>query len=239
LLPLAVVGTVVLVGQGVPLNFAPYAKVALLQPVQYDEAILDAEGKPIVDERGQPRTTRATLTEQVIAMGPVAILEPIKNLDTNGGGFFNVNGAHPFANPSPFTNLLGMPAIAVLPASLTHTFGPMVGRPRQGWTLLSVMLALFVGGLLVCHVAEQRGSTLAAHGVEHAADAGQAGDNMEGKEVRFGVGGSVLAAVTTSNGATGSYNSMHDSYTPVGGLVTILNMLLGEVVFGGHSRASC
>ena len=233
LLPLAVAGTLVLVGQGVPLNFAPYTRIALMQPVEYDEPIIDAGGKPVVDERGQPRTTRATLTEQVIAMGPVAILEPIKNLGTNGGGFFNVNGAHPLANPSPFTNLLGMLAIAVLPASLTYTFGRMVGRPRQGWVLLSVMLVLFVGGLLVCHMAEQRGSTLAAHGVEHAAGAGQAGGNMEGKEVRFGIGGSALAAVTTSNGATGSYNSMHDSYTPVGGLVTIVNMLLGEVIFGG------
>jgi potassium-transporting ATPase potassium-binding subunit len=233
LLPLAMVGTLVLVWQGVPLNFAPYAKAAVLQPVEYDEPITDADGKPVLDEKGQPRTKKARLTEQVIAMGPVAILEPIKNLGTNGGGFFNVNGAHPFENPTPLANLLELLAIAVLPASLTYTFGRMVGRPRQGWVLLSVMLVLFGAGLLVCHVAEQRGYTLAAHGVEHSASASQAGGNMEGKEVRFGIGGSALAAVTTSNGATGSYNSMHDSYTPVGGLVTMVNMLLGEVVFGG------
>jgi K+-transporting ATPase ATPase A chain len=206
LLPLAIVGTLVLVWQGVPLNFAPYAKAAVLQ---------------------------ARVTEQVIAMGPVAVLEPIKNLGANGGGFFNVNGAHPFETPTPLANLLSMLAIAVLPASLTYTFGRMTGRPRQGWVLFSVMLVLFVAGLLACHVAEQRGYTLTSQGVDHAASALQAGGNLEGKEVRFGIGGSVLAAVTTSNGATGSYNSMHDSYTPLGGMVTIVNMLLGEVVFGG------
>ena len=146
LLPLAVAGTLVLVGQGVPLNFAPYTKVAVMQPVEYDAPVTDAEGKPVLDEKSQPRMKKARLTEQVIAMGPVAILEPIKNLGTNGGGFFNVNGAHPFENPTPLTNLLEMLAIAVLPASLTYTFGRMVGRPRQGWALLSVMLVLFVGG---------------------------------------------------------------------------------------------
>ncbi len=233
LLPLAFVGTLLLVWQGVPLNFAPYAKAAVVQPVQYDEPVTDAEGKAVLDEKGQPKTKKATLTEQVIAMGPVAVLEPIKNLGTNGGGFFNVNGAHPFETPTPLANLLAMLAIAVLPASLTYTFGRMTGRPRQGWTLFAIMLALFVAGLLACHVAEQRGHVLAAQGVDHAASALQAGGNMEGKEVRFGIGGSVLAAVTTSNGATGSYNSMHDSYTPIGGMVTVVNMLLGEVVFGG------
>ena len=233
LLPVALVGTLVLVWQGVPLNFAPYAKVAVVQPVQYDEPVSDALGKPVLDDKGQPKTKKATLTEQIVAMGPVAVLEPIKNLGTNGGGFFNVNGAHPFENPTPLTNLLELLAIAVLPASLTYTFGRMTGRPRQGWVLFAVMLVLFAAGLLACHVAEQRGHTLAAQGVDHAASDVQAGGNMEGKEIRFGIGGSVLAAITTSNGATGSYNSMHDSYTPIGGMVTIVNMLLGEVVFGG------
>jgi K+-transporting ATPase ATPase A chain len=233
LLPLAIVNALVLVWQGVPLNFAPYTKAAVLQPTQYDEPLTDAQGKPILDDKGQPKTKKATLTEQVIAMGPVAALEPIKNLGTNGGGFFNVNGAHPFENPTPLTNLLELLAIAVLPASLTYTFGRMTGRPRQGWVLFSVMVVLFGAGLLVCDLAEQRDHTLMAQGVDHVASDLQAGGNMEGKEVRFGIGGSVLAAVTTSNGATGSYNSMHDSYTPVGGMVTIVNMLLGEVVFGG------
>jgi K+-transporting ATPase ATPase A chain len=233
LLPLAVAGSLALVWQGVPLYFAPYAKATVVQATEYDEPVTDKDGKPVLDAKGQPTTKKSKLTEQVIALGPVAALEPIKNLGTNGGGFFNVNGAHPFETPTPLANLLSMLAIAVLPASLTYTFGRMTGRPRQGWALFAIMLVLFVAGLLVCHVAEQRGHVLARQGVDHAASALQAGGNMEGKEMRFGIGGSVLAAVTTSNGATGSYNSMHDSYTPVGGMVTVVNMLLGEVVFGG------
>jgi K+-transporting ATPase ATPase A chain len=233
LLPLAVVMSPVLVWQGVPLNFAPYAHVVVVQPSGPEEPITDREVKPVLDEKGQPRTKEARLTEQVISLGPVAVLEPIKNLGTNGGGFFNVNAAHPFENPTPLTNVLELLAIAVLPASLTYTFGRMTGRPSQGWVLFGVMVVLFAAGLLACHLAEQRGPTLAVQGVDHVMSDLQAGGNMEGKEVRFGIGGSVLAAITTSNGATGSYNSMHDSYTPVGGLVTILNMLFGEVVFGG------
>ena len=233
LLPLSLVTAPVLVWQGVPLNFAPYVKVPVVQPMEYGEPVLNAEGKPVLDEKGQPTTKKVILGEQLIAMGPVAALEPIKNLGTNGGGFFNVNGAHPFENPTPLTNLLEMLAIAVLPASLTYTFGRMTERPRQGWVLFWVMLTLFVGGLIVCHIAEQRGHFLARQGVDQTENMAQAGGHMEGKETRFGISGSVLAAVTTSNGATGSYNSMHDSYTPIGGLVAIVNMLLGEVVFGG------
>ena len=233
LLPLSLLSALLLVWQGVPTNFARYLKVPVVQSIEYDEPIVDGEGKPVLDAKGQPTTKKATLTEQVIAMGPVAVLEPIKNLGTNGGGFFNVNGAHPFETPTPLANLLSMLAIAVLPASLTYTFGRMTGRSRQGWVLFGVMLALFVGGLLACHLAEQRGHVFAGQGVDHAVSDTQPGGNMEGKETRFGIGGSVLAAVTTSNGATGSYNSMHDSYTPIGGMVTIVNMLLGEVIFGG------
>ena len=233
LLPLSLVLATLLVWQGVPMNFAPYARATIVQPIEYDEPVTDKDGKPVLDEKGQPTTKKSTLTEQVIALGPVAALEPIKNLGTNGGGFFNVNGAHPFETPTPLANALSMLAIAVLPASLTYTFGRMTGRLRQGWTLYAVMAVFFVAALLVGHVAEQRGHVLTRQGVDHAATALQPGGNMEGKETRFGIGGSVLAAVTTSNGATGSYNSMHDSYTPVGGMVTIVNMLLGEVVFGG------
>jgi K+-transporting ATPase ATPase A chain len=233
LLPLAVLSAPVLVWQGVPMSFAPYAHVAIVQPVEYEEPVTDPDGKPVLDDKGRPKTRKALLTGQIIPMGPVAALETIKNLGTNGGGFFNVNAAHPFENPTPLTNFLELLAIVVLPASLTYTFGRMTGRPAQGWVLLGVMIVLFVAGLLASHMAEQRGHTLAAQGVTHEASELQAGGNMEGKEVRFGIGGSVLAAITTSNGATGSYNSMHDSYTPVGGLVTILNMLFGEVVFGG------
>jgi K+-transporting ATPase ATPase A chain len=153
-------------------------------------------------------------------------LEFIKNLGTNGGGFFNANGAHPYENPTPLTNFLALLAIAVLPASFPITFGAMLGRPRAGWALLAVMVMLFVAGLAVCDLAE---SSLPPQ----LSGLGLAGSNMEGKEVRFGVGGSVLAAVVTSNGATGSYNAMHDSFRPLGVLVPLVNMLLGEVSFGG------
>jgi K+-transporting ATPase ATPase A chain len=197
LLPLSLIGGLLLVWQGVPVNFAPY-KVAHTP-----------EG-----------------ATQIIAMGPVAPLEIIKNLGTNGGGFFNANGAHPYANPTPLANFLGLLAIAVIPAALPIAFGHMAGRPRAGWLLLVVMLLLFTGGLAVCDHAERAVPP-------RLADLGVAGGNMEGKEVRFGVADSVLAAVVTSNGATGSYNSMHDSYQPLGVLVPLVNMLLGEVVFGG------
>jgi K+-transporting ATPase ATPase A chain len=197
LLPVALVGSLVLVWQGVPLNLAAYTEAHTL-------------------EGGL----------QTIAQGPVAALEFIKNLGTNGGGFFNANGAHPYENPTPLVNFLAMLAIAVLPASLTITFGRMIGRPRAGSILLAVMVVLFAAGLVLCDFAE-------AANPPQLADLHVAGGNMEGKEVRFGIGDSVLAAVVTSNGATGSYNSMHDSYQPVGVLVPLVNMLLGEVIFGG------
>jgi K+-transporting ATPase ATPase A chain len=197
LLPLSLVGTLVLVWQGVPLNVAPYTLARTL------------EGR-----------------EQVIAQGPVAALELIKNLGTNGGGFFNANGAHPYENPTPLTNFLALLAIAVLPASFPITFGAMVARPRAGWALLAVMVILFTAGLVVCDFAESSVPP-------ELGGLGLAGGNLEGKEIRFGVGGSVLAAVVTSNGATGSYNAMHDSFRGLGVLVPLVNMLLGEVTFGG------
>jgi potassium-transporting ATPase potassium-binding subunit len=197
LLPLTLVGSLVLIWQGVPLNLAPYTEAHTL-------------------EGGV----------QTVAQGPVAALEFIKNLGTNGGGFFNANGAHPFENPTPLVNFLAMLAIAVLPASLTITFGRMIGRLRAGAILLAVMVVLFAGGLALCDFAESAAPP-------QLANLHVAGGNMEGKEVRFGIGDSVLAAVVTSNGATGSYNSMHDSYQPVGVLVPLVNMLLGEVIFGG------
>lgn len=200
LLPLSLLGSIVLIWQGVPMNFNPYTVVKTLDG-----------------------------GSQTIAQGPVAALEFIKNLGTNGGGFFNANGAHPYENPTPFTNLLEMLAIVVIPAALTNTFGRMVGSPRQGWMLFWVMFFLFVGGLALAGWAEQSSNPALAPYVS----AQQPMGNIEGKEVRFGVGGSVLAAVTTSNGATGSTNSMHDSYTPLGGMIPVLNMLLGEMIFGG------
>jgi potassium-transporting ATPase potassium-binding subunit len=197
LLPLALVGSLVLIWQGVPLNMAPYT------------LIHTPEGRT-----------------QTIAQGPVAALEFIKNLGTNGGGFFNANGAHPYANPTPLTNFLGLLAIAVLPASLMITFGHMARRPRAGWVLLMVMVALFIVGLVVCDWAETAPPP-------QLAGLHLVGGNMEGKEVRFGVGDSVLTAIVTSNTSTGSYNSMYDSYQPLGMLMPLVFMLLGEVVFGG------
>ena len=177
----------------------------------------------------QPYTQVKTLagSTQIIAQGPVAALEFIKNLGTGGGGFFNVNGAHPYENPTPLTNVLEMLAIVVLPTALTYTFGLMVGNTRQGWMLFWVMLVLFVGGLVVCNWAKQQGNPAITRAFSIT------GGNMEGKEVRFGIGGSTLVAETTSNTSTGSTNSMHDSYTPLGGSVPVLNMLMGEIIFGG------
>ena len=197
LLPLCLVGSLVLVAEGVPMTFRPDARVTTVEGAA-----------------------------QRIVRGPVAALEFVKNLGTNGGGFFNANGAHPFEGPTPAANLLGMLAIAVLPASLTYTFGRMVGRPRAGWLLYAVMAALFVVGLVVCDVAESRPNPrLTALGV--------AGVSMEGKETRFGLGQTVLAAVTTSNGTTGSTVAAHDSFTPLGVAVPLCDMMLGEIAFGG------
>jgi K+-transporting ATPase ATPase A chain len=199
LLPLSIVGGLFLAWQGVPMTVAPYRTVTTLEGAR-----------------------------QTIALGPVAALEFIKQLGTNGGGFFNANGAHPFENPTPLANFIEMLAIAALPASLTWTFGRMTGRRRDGWVLYGVMVALFIGAIAVAHRAEQAGSPALARAIGAAT-----APNMEGKEVRFGVGGSVLAAVVTSNGATGSTNSSHDSFTPAGGAVPLVNMMLGEIVFGG------
>jgi potassium-transporting ATPase potassium-binding subunit len=203
LLPGAVIGGLLLVWQGVPMNFHNYA------------ASTTVEG-----------------TQQVIPQGPVAALEIIKNLGTNGGGFFNANGAHPYENPTPLANFLEMLAIVLLPAAFTNTFGRMVGQPRQGWLLYSVMLLLFVCGLIFVHHFEQRGIPHIGN-VDFRHSRLQSGANMEGKEVRFGIGSSTLTAVVTSNTATGSNNSMDDSYTSLGGMVLLVNMLLGEIVFGG------
>jgi K+-transporting ATPase ATPase A chain len=196
LFPVSVVGSLFLIAQGVPMNFRPYTVANTVQGGM-----------------------------QIIAQGPVAALEFIKNLGTNGGGFFNANGAHPFENPTPLTNFIELLAIAVIPAAFTHTFGRMVGRPREGWVIFWTMTALFIVGLLVCNWAETRTYPGLATDV--------LGGNMEGKEIRFGTGASALSAVVTSSGATGSYNSMDDSFQPLGVAVPLLNMLVGEIIYGG------
>jgi K+-transporting ATPase ATPase A chain len=230
LLPLSLLGAVLLVWQGVPMNFRPYIQTALLEPQQVPKAA--PGGSPVIGPDG--KAAMETVRTQTIAQGPVAALEIIKNLGTNGGGFFNVNGAHPFEKPTPLSNFIEMLAIMVLPAAFTYTFGRMIGDARQGWVLYVVMTVLFVAALLVCGWQEQRGNpNLALPGAAARSTSMQSGGNMEGKEVRFGITQSILTAVVTSNGATGSYNSQHDSYTPLGGAVPLVNMLLGEIVFGG------
>lgn len=199
LLPLSCIGTIFLISQGVPMNFNSYVQAVGL------------EG-----------------SSQVLAQGPVAALEFIKNLGTNGGGFFNVNGAHPYANPNPLTNFVGMLAIVILPAAFSYTFGRLTDRRRDGWTLFIVMVILFSAGLACTDWFESKGNSILNGTVSLMST-----DNYEGKEVRFGIAQSVLTAITTSNTSTGSYNSMHDSYTPLGGMILLINMLIGQFIFGG------
>jgi K+-transporting ATPase ATPase A chain len=233
LLPLSFLLALVLVSQGVVQTFEPYAKATVVQPTQYEEPETDKDGKPVLDEKGQPKMKKSTLTEQVIAVGPAASQIAIKQLGTNGGGFFNVNSSHPFENSTPFSNFLELLAILVISGALCYTFGVMVKDTRQGWTILAAMTAIFVVLLAVCYVAEQNGAVFVKQGVDHTASAVQPGGNMEGKEVRFGIASSALWATATTSASNGSVNSMHDSYTPIGGLVPMWLMQLGEVVYGG------
>ena len=233
LLPLSFVFALVLVSQGVVQTFSPYAKVAVVQPTEYDEPVTDKDAKPVLDEKGQPKTKKSTLTEQVIAVGPAASQIAIKQLGTNGGGFFNVNSAHPFENPTPLSNFLELLAILQISAALCYTFGVMVGDTRQGWAVLAAMTVIFVALLVVCVVAEQNGRVFVKQGVDHTASALQSGGNMEGKEVRFGIANSALWATATTSASNGSVNSMHDSFTPIGGLVPMWLIQLGEVIYGG------
>jgi K+-transporting ATPase ATPase A chain len=205
-LPLSVVLALALVSRGVIQNFRAY------------EVLTTVEG-----------------TRQTLAMGPVASQEAIKQLGTNGGGFFNANAAHPFENPTPLTNLLSMLAIFLVPAGTVHAFGRLVGKPRHGWAILAAMFVLFLGGTAVTYAAESAGNPVhAARGIDVAGVvAGHAAGNMEGKETRFGIASSALYAVVTTAASCGAVNAMHDSFTPLGGLVPLANMQLGEVIFGG------
>jgi K+-transporting ATPase ATPase A chain len=233
LLPLSFVFALVLVSQGVVQTFGPYVKAAVVQPTEYDAPITDKDGKPVLDDGDRPKTKKATLIEQVIAVGPAASQIAIKQLGTNGGGFFNVNSAHPFENPTPLSNFLELLAILQVPAALCYTFGVMVRDTRQGWAVLAAMTVIFVTLLAVCYPAEQRSEVFAGQGVDHTPSALQPGGDMEGKEVRFGIATSALWATATTAASNGSVNSMHDSYTPLGGLVPMWMIQLGEVVYGG------
>jgi K+-transporting ATPase ATPase A chain len=214
LLPMSILLALILVSQGMVQTFSPSITAHLIQP--------------------QTTSAGQTITTQTIAVGPVASQIAIKQLGTNGGGFFNANSAHPLENPTPFSNFIEMLSILLIPAALCYTFGKLVGDTRQGWTLLIAMLILLVIMLSVAVWAEQSGNPLLTKlGVDQTASAIQSGGNMEGKEVRFGVANSALWATTTTAASNGSVNSMHDSYTPMGGLVTLVMLMFGEVVFGG------
>jgi potassium-transporting ATPase potassium-binding subunit len=234
LLPLSLVLALVLVAQGIPQTLSAYQTVPLVESVEYDNPKLDAAGQPAKDEKGNPLTEKATQKEQVIAVGPVASQVAIKQLGTNGGGFFNVNSSHPFENPTPVSNFFELLAILLIPAALCYTFGVMVGDRRQGWAVLAAMTLVFVALLAVCVGSEQAGNpSFAKLGVDQTASAAQAGGNMEGKETRFGVVNSALWATATTAASNGSVNSMHDSFTPLGGVVPMWLIQVGEVIYGG------
>ncbi len=226
LLPLCLIGALMLVSQGVVQNFKPYTTVILVEPLKVETP----------NENGT--ITTDIVTEQTIAQGPVASQEIIKQLGANGGGFFNANSSHPFENPTPLSNFVAMFAIFAIPASLTYTLGRMTGNQKHGWAIFAAMATLFVAGFLVTYYFEARGNPNFNHyNVAQAASeqsgAEQAGGNMEGKEVRFGIATSTLFATMTTDASCGAVNSMHDSYTPLGGMMPLLNIMLGEVIFGG------
>ncbi|GLC91545.1 potassium-transporting ATPase potassium-binding subunit [Cupriavidus sp. TA19] len=234
LAPIATVIALALVSQGVLQNFDAYKEVSLVTPVEYSQPKVDAAGQPVLDAQGKPVAEDLKTDKQTLAMGPVASQEAIKMLGTNGGGFFNANSAHPFENPNALANLIEMLAIFLIPAALCFTFGEMVGDRRQGVAVLASMTVIFVAMACVAAMSEQMANTaLAGLPVDHAASMWQAGGNMEGKETRFGMAASALFATITTAASCGAVNAMHDSFTAIGGLVPMLLMQLGEVVFGG------
>ena len=233
LAPLCLIGALVLVSQGVVQNLKPYDTVQLLNPYQTPQ--LGPDGKLIDGPDGKP--VMQTVTRQVIAQGPTASQEIIKELGTNGGGFFNANSAHPLENPTPFTNFLEMFCIFAIPSALTYTLGQMTGSARHGWAVWSAMALLFLSGVTSAYWAEARGNPLvtaaAQHSLQHSSSAPQTLGNLEGKEVRFGIANSALFATVTTDTSCGAVNSMHDSFTPLGGMVPLINLMLSEVIFGG------
>lgn len=226
LLPISFVAALVLVSQGVIQNLSPYKTVRMVEATSYQKPKLDAEGKPIKDAKGKPISETVVVIEQVLPMGPVASMEVIKNLGTNGGGFFNANSAHPYENPTPFSNYFAILLILMIPAALTNTFGRMVGNTRQGWAIYTAMMFLLVFAVGALYWAEYSGNPLVQN-------LGISGYSMEGKEVRFGLGGTALFTSATTATGCGSMNAVHDSLTPLGGMVPMILILLSEVVFGG------
>ena len=227
LLPLSFILAIALVSQGVVQTFGPYATAHTIEKIDYEEPKKGPDDKPVVDKDGKPVMEKKSTQQQTLPLGPAASQIAIKQLGTNGGGFFNVNSAHPFENPTPLTNFLEMLSILLISGALCITFGRMVGDVRQGWAILAAMTIVLVALLVVAVTAEQYGNPLFE---KMGLDSSQ---NMEGKEVRFGIANSAIWATTTTAASNGSVNAMHDSFTPLGGLVPMLLMQLGEVVFGG------
>jgi K+-transporting ATPase ATPase A chain len=234
LLPLSLLLACIFMGQGVIQNFDSYKEVSPLESLTYTQPKLDAAGQPLKDAQGNALTETLTTHTQTLAMGPVASQEAIKMLGTNGGGFFNSNSAHPYENPTPLSNFLQMIAMFLIPAALCVTFGRALGDSRQGWAILGAMTFVFVVMAVVAVWAEQQGNPLFTPlGVDQTQSALQAGGNMEGKETRFGIVSSALFATITTGASCGAVNAMHDSFTPLGGMVPMWLIELGEVVFGG------
>ncbi len=220
LLPVCLVGSLVLISQGVVQNLKPYVTVQLLEP------------QTVQTQGPNGKTVTQTITQQVIPFGPAASQEAIKMFGTNGGGFFNANSAHPFENPTPLSNFFQMFLIFAIPSGLTYTLGRIAGSPRHGWAVWGAMAALFLVGVTTVYWAEARGNSQLS-GVDQTATALQSGGNMEGKEVRFGIANSALFATTTTDASCGAVNGMHDSFTPLGGMIPLVNIMLGEIIFGG------
>ena len=229
LLPFSTVGALFLVSQGVVQNLKPYDTVKLIEPQQVQR--VGADGKPVVDASGKP--VMDPVTSQTIAQGPVASQEVIKEWGTNGGGFFNANSAHPFENPTPLTNLFEMFCIFAIGSGLTYTLGRMTNSPAHGWAVWAAMAILFFAGVTTAYWAEAQGNPLYPSTIAQHATPTQPGGNMEGKETRFGIANSALFATVTTDASCGAINGWHDSFTPLGGMVPMVNIMLSEVIFGG------
>ena len=228
LLPICLIYAVFLVSQGMIQNFKPYETARLVEPMTVDAPKMDAQGQPVKDEKGNPVTEKQVVEAQTIVQGPMASQVAIKMLGTNGGGYTNANASHPYENPTPLSNFLQIFSIFLIPSGLTYYLGRMVKNQKHGWSVWSAMAVLFLAGVLVCWWAEGAGNPRL-----HALGVDPAYGNMEGKEVRFGIFSSALFATVTTDASCGAVNAMHDSFTPLGGLVPLINIQLGEVVFGG------
>src|SRR5512141_1577147 len=228
LLPLCLLYAVILISQGMIQNFKPYETARLVEPMTVDAPKTDAQGQPVKDGKGNPVTEKQVVESQTIVQGPMASQVAIKMLGTNGGGYVNANAAHPYENPTPLSNFLQIFSVFLIPSGLTYYLGRMVKNQKHGWSVWGAMAVLFLAGVLVCWWAEAAGNPRL-----HALGVAPAYGNMEGKEVRFGIFSSALFATVTTDASCGAVNSMHDSFTPLGGLVPLINIQLGEVVFGG------